>query len=191
MPVTAQKKVSASTNKTRPRKSSENQSSMLREFFMDSLKDIYYAEKALVKSLPKMQKAATTAELKKSLVEHLEVTKEQVTRLEQIFEILGEKVQAKKCEAIIGLIKEGDSIVADTEKGSLTRDVGIIMAAQKIEHYEIATYGGLAQIARTLGIKEVAVLLGETLDEEKDADQLLTGIAENHINLEASNEEED
>lgn len=199
MPRTATKKASASSSKsaTSKRSSSSNkssemdQSSMLREFFVDSLRDIYYAEKALVKSLPKMQKAATTDELKQSLADHLEVTKEQVTRVEEVFEMLGEKAQAKKCEAMDGLIKEGNSIIEDTEQGTLTRDVGIIMAAQKIEHYEIASYGGLAQLARTLGLEDAAELLDETLAEEKEADQLLTGIAENNINVEASNEEEE
>ncbi len=198
MPRTATKKAAGPSSKsaTPKRRSSAqssemDQSSMLRQFFVDSLKDIYYAEKALVKALPKMQKAATTEELKQSIADHIEVTKEQVTRAEEVFEILGEKVQAKKCEAIEGLIKEGNSIIEDTEQGSLTRDVGIIMASQKIEHYEIASYGGLAQLARTLGLEDAAELLDETLAEEKEADQLLTQIAENNINVEASNEEEE
>jgi ferritin-like metal-binding protein YciE len=108
--------------------------------------------------------------------------------LEEAFGILGEKVQAKKCEAMAGLTKEGDGIIEDTEKGTLTRDVGLIMAAQKVEHYEIATYGSLAQLAKTLGKNDLADLMVKTLEEEKEADQLLTSIAENNINVEAKEE---
>jgi len=164
--------------------------SQLQKLFEDSLKDIYWAEKNLTKALPKMQKAATTEELKNAIEEHLAQTENQVARLEQVFELIGKKAQAKKCEAMEGLIKEGESIVEETEEGSMTRDVGIIMAAQKIEHYEIATYGGLAQIATTMGLDEAADLLNETLDEEKETDQLLTEIAENNINWEAEQETE-
>ena len=164
--------------------------SQLQKFFEDSLKDIYWAEKALTKALPKMQAEATTEELKNAIEEHLSQTENQVARLEQVFELIGKKAQAKKCDAMEGLIKEGESIVEETEKGSMTRDVGIIMAAQKIEHYEIATYGGLAQIATTMGLDEAADLLNETLDEEKETDQLLTEIAENNINWEAEKETE-
>ena len=164
--------------------------SQLQKLFEDSLKDIYWAEKSLTKALPKMQKAATTEELKNAIEEHLAQTENQVARLEQVFELLGKKAQAKKCDAMEGLIKEGESIVEETEEGSMTRDVGIILAAQKIEHYEIATYGGLAQIATTMGLEEAADLLNETLDEEKETDQLLSEIAENNINWEAEKETE-
>jgi ferritin-like metal-binding protein YciE len=164
--------------------------SQLQKLFEDSLKDIYWAEKNLTKALPKMQKAATTEELKNAIEEHLAQTENQVKRLEQVFELIGKKAQAKKCDAMEGLIKEGESIVEETEEGSMTRDGGIIMAAQKVEHYEIATYGGLAQIATTMGLEEAADLLNETLDEEKEADQLLTEIAENNINWEAEKETE-
>jgi ferritin-like metal-binding protein YciE len=160
----------------------------LEKFFTDSLKDIYWAEKALTKALPKMQKAATTEELQSAIEEHLAQTEEQVARLEQVFELLGEKAQAKKCDAMEGLIKEGESIVEETENGSMTRDVGIIMAAQKVEHYEIATYGGLVSLARTLGKEDVAEILSTTLEEEKQTDQGLTDIAENNINWEAEQE---
>ena len=164
--------------------------SQLQKFFEDSLKDIYWAEKNLTKALPKMQKAATTEELKNAIEEHLAQTENQVARLEKVFELIGKKAQAKKCDAMEGLIKEGESIVEETEEGSMTRDVGIIMAAQKIEHYEIATYGGLAQIAATMGFDEASDLLHETLDEEKETDQLLSEIAENNINWEAEQEVE-
>ncbi|HUS00434.1 MAG TPA: ferritin-like domain-containing protein [Chitinophagaceae bacterium] len=169
-------------------KSSQEQSTMLEELFLEELKDIYWAEKHLLKALPKMEKAATSEELKQSFADHLEVTKEQVTRLEEAFELLGEKAQGKKCEAMDGLTKEAEGIIEDTEAGSLTRDVGLIMAAQKVEHYEIATYGSLAQLAKTLGKTDLAALMVETLEEEKEADQLLTNIAENNINVEATAE---
>ncbi|MET0635478.1 MAG: ferritin-like domain-containing protein [Chitinophagaceae bacterium] len=160
----------------------------LEKFFHDSLKDIYWAEKHLTKALPKMMKAATTDELKTAIETHIEQTVGQIERLDQVFEILGKKPQAKKCEAMEGLIKEGESIVEETEDGSMTRDVGIIMAAQKVEHYEIATYGGLVSLARTLGMDDAANLLAETLEEEKQTDIDLSEIAENNINWEAEQE---
>ncbi|MES2777359.1 MAG: ferritin-like domain-containing protein [Bacteroidota bacterium] len=162
--------------------------SMLHDYFTDSLKDIYYAEKHLVKALPKMAKAATSPELKQAFADHLEATKVQAGRLEEVFGLLGMKPQGKKCDAIEGLTKEAESIIEDTEAGTATRDVGLIMAAQKVEHYEIATYGGLAQLASTLGLKEIKNLLGTTLDEEKEADTLLTDIAENSVNYCAAEE---
>jgi ferritin-like metal-binding protein YciE len=165
--------------------------SMLKEFFTDEIKDIYWAEKHLVKSLPKMAKACTSEELSSAITEHLEVTKSHVSRLENVFELLGERAQAKKCDAMEGIVKEGEGVIEDTEEGTSTRDVGIILAAQKVEHYEIATYGGLAQLATTLGLNEISDLLKETLAEEKEADQSLTGIAENDINYEAADEEEE
>ena len=162
--------------------------SMLQDFFLDEIKDIYYAEKHIIKTLPKMMKAASSTELKQAFKEHLEVTKTHVTRLEQVFELLGKRPQAKKCDAIEGITKEGEGIIEDTEAGTATRDVGLIMAAQKVEHYEIATYGGLAQLATTLGYDEAAQLLTATLDEEKEADTLLTDIAENNVNYSAAEE---
>lgn len=162
--------------------------SMLEKLFVDQVKDIYYAEKLLAKALPKMAKSATTDELREAFEEHHAATQEHVNRLEQVFEHLGKKPQTKKCEAMEGLHKEAESIIEDTEKGTLTRDVGLIMAAQKMEHYEIATYGCLAQLANTFNLAEVATLLQQTLDEEKDADQSLTYVAENHINYEAGQE---
>ncbi len=164
------------------------QKSLLQEFFADSIKDIYWAEKHLLKVLPKMQKAATTEELKDLLEEHLDVTREQIVRLEQVFEMLGKKAQAKKCEAMEGITKEGEGVIAETEDESMTRDVGIIMSAQKVEHYEIASYGSLAQLAKTLGLEDISALLEETLAEEKEADEKLTAIAEESINFEASEE---
>jgi ferritin-like metal-binding protein YciE len=163
----------------------------LEKLFHDALKDIYWAEKHLTKALPKMQKAATTAELQSAIEAHLAQTEEHVTRLEKVFESIGHKAQAKKCDAMEGLLKEGDSIVEETEEGTATRDAGIIMAAQKVEHYEIASYGTLVTFAKTLGHEEAAEILQSTLDEEKEADQNLTAIAENDINWQASAEEEE
>lgn len=177
-----------SSNGSSNSSSQDGESSMLQELFLDELKDIYWAEKHLLKALPKMEKAATSEELKQSFADHLEVTREQVNRLERAFEMLDKKAQGKKCEAMDGLTKEADSIIEDTEKGTMTRDVGLIMAAQKVEHYEIATYGSLSQLAKTLGNNELADLMGQTLEEEKEADELLTNIAENNINVEATAE---
>jgi ferritin-like metal-binding protein YciE len=172
-------------------KTSAEQQPALQELFVDEIKDIYWAEKHLVKALPKMQKAATSEELRNAIADHLEVTKQHVERLEQVFEMVGEKAVAKKCEAMEGLVQEGNGVIEDTEEGTATRDVGLIIAAQKVEHYEIATYGGLTQLAKTLGMNEVAKILGQTLEEEKEADELLTQIAENDINYEASTEDEE
>ena len=165
--------------------------SLLKEFFVESLQDIYYAEKAITKALPKMKKAATSEELQAAFETHLMVTNNQITRLDEVFASIDEKAKGKKCEAIEGLIKEGESIIEDTDEGTSTRDVGLIMAAQKVEHYEIATYGGLVQLAQTLGFNDAADLLQETLNEEKETDVLLTGIAENNVNYEAKEETED
>lgn len=160
----------------------------LLELFVDSIKDIYWAENHLVKMLPTMQNAASSKVLANAIADHLAVTKTHVNRLQKIFELLGKKAQAKKCDAMEGLSKEGESIIEDTDAGTATRDVGIILASQKVEHYEIATYGGLAQLANTLGLIEVSELLSQTLAEEKEADQTLTGIAENDINYQAGEE---
>ena len=167
---------------------SEQENSQLEKLFTDSLKDIYWAEKQLTKTLPKMKKAATTDELKSAIEEHLTQTESHVKRLEQVFDMCGKKVQAKKCDAMEGIIKEGDSIVEETQDGSMTRDAGIIMAAQKVEHYEIATYGSLVQIAKTLGMNDAAEVLHLTLDEEKQADEKLTEVAEWHVNQAAEKE---
>ena len=164
--------------------------SLLQEFFIGELKDIYWAEKHLVKTLPKMEKAATTQELKDAITEHLEVTKTHVERLEQVFGLLNKTPQAKKCEAMSGITKEGEEIISETEKGTVTRDVGIILAAQKVEHYEIATYGSLTTLAKTLKLNDIADILYKTLQEEKETDEALTKVAENNINMEAAEEVE-
>ena len=157
---------------------------MLQEFILDSLKDIYWAEKHLTKALPRLQKAATSEELKQAFQDHLDVTQEQIGRLEEVFGILGKKAQAKKCEAMEGLTKEAESIIEETEKGSKTRDVGLIMAAQKVEHYEIAGYGTARAWAELLHLQDVAQLLEETLEEEKATDEKLTQLAK-EVNLQA------
>jgi len=168
----------------------EENNSMLQELFIEQLRDIYWAEKHLVKALPKMEKAASSEELANAFAEHLDVTQEQVARLEQVFELMGEKPRGKKCDAMEGLVKEAESVIEDTEEGTSTRDVGLIIAAQKVEHYEIAAYGGLATLAKTLGKPDIKDLLGQTLDEEKETDELLTQLAENNINQSASQEKE-
>lgn len=191
---TADTKKKSTTAKTKSNgtavKAKSSAADGLRELFVDSLKDIYWAEKALVKALPKMAKNATSENLITAINDHLAVTKEQVTRLEQVFEIVGEKATAKKCDAMEGLIKEGEGIMEETQDGPV-RDAGIVAASQKIEHYEIATYGTLAAFAKTLGEDEALALLEQTLAEEKEADTLLTEAAYNNINFEASEEDEE
>lgn len=156
----------------------------LQSLFEDVLKDIYWAEKELAKSLPKMQKNATSPKLKEAIGMHLEETKNHVSRLEGVFTSIGVKAKAIKCDAMEGLLKEGESILEETETGSV-RDAGIIAAAQKIEHYEIASYGTLATYAKLLGHKEALALLLETLKEEKKCDSDLTKLAKSEINLKA------
>lgn len=170
-----------------PAKSSASEG--LKELFIDELKDIIYAERALVKALPKMANNASDSKLQAAIQEHVAVTERQVERLTQVFELLGESDRGKKCEAMEGLIKEGETILEDTEPGPV-RDAGIISASQKIEHYEIASYGTLVAFAKILGEEEIAALLQETLDEEKEADVILTDAAYNSINLEAAEEDE-
>ena len=180
----------ATTKVKQPQQTDNVQESALNELFIDGLKDLYWAEKHLAKALPKMAKAATSEELRTAIEGHLAETENQITRLESVFESIDEKAVAKKCPAMEGLIKEGEEIVAETEKGSLTRDVGIISAAQKIEHYEIASYGTLKTIAAILGHNEAVELLDATLQEEKNTDVKLTTIAEAGINQSASSEKE-
>lgn len=176
------KKTSGSANKKTPAKS--NAAKGLADLLKDGLKDIYWAEKALVKALPKMQKNASDQKLKKAIENHLSETEGHVERLENCFEALGMKPQAKKCDAMAGLIEEGESIVKETEVGAV-RDAGIIMASQKIEHYEIASYGTLATFAKVLNEKNCLDNFKKTLGEEKKCDEKLSEIAENAINSQA------
>lgn len=166
-------------------KPKSNAADGLRELFIHGLKDIYWAEKALVKALPKMSKNADSESLVTAIEDHITVTEAQVRKVETIFELLGENAVAKKCAAMEGLIKEGEDIVHDSAPGAV-RDAGIIGASQKIEHYEIATYGTLCAYAKTLEEDEVADILAELLNEEKEADMVLTDTAYNDINFEAA-----
>lgn len=177
--------VKQASTRTRMVKAKSTAAEGLKELYIDCLKDIYWAEKALTKALPKMAKNATNENLRSALEEHLTVTEEQISRLEKVFELIGKKAVAKKCEAMDGLIKEGQDIMESTEPGAV-RDAGIIAASQKIEHYEIATYGTICAFAKTLGQDEAAALLTETLNEEKEADTTLTEAAYNTINFDAA-----
>ena len=166
----------------------DNQS-LLKKFFVEELQDIYWAEKHLAKELPKLQKAATNDELAEAFGNHQAETEEHVSRLEDVFKMMGETAKAKKCQAMEGLVKEAGEIIEETEEETATRDVALIMAAQKMEHYEIATYGSLVQLAKTIGLHDVAEVLAETLNEEKEVDLLLTSIAEGGVNEEGATEE--
>lgn len=168
-------------------KKEEQMKSSLHELFLDELKDIYYAENLLAKTLPEMADASTAPPLKKAFQAHLKETQNQIKRLEKVFKLLDEKAEAKKCDAMEGLVKEAKSLIKDNEAG-LTRDVGIIIGAQKVEHYEIAAYGSLATLADLMGHTEVKELLGETLVEEKATDEKLTEVALNFVNEKAAAE---
>lgn len=169
----------------------KSEETMLKELFIEELRDIYWAEKHLTKALPKMKKAATSEELANAFDEHLRVTEGQIERVEQVFELLELTARAKKCEAMDGLVKEAQEVIEELPKGSAVIDAGLIISAQKVEHYEIAAYGSLVQLAKTMGENEIANLLQQTLDEEKEADQLLTELAVSGINISAENEPEE
>lgn len=187
---TPAKKTVSKNSKMNDDTKSSMPSSALMKLFEDELKDIYWAEKALLKALPKMIDNATSEELIEALTNHLAETEEQVARVEQVFESFDKKAKAVKCDAMEGLIKEAESIMEECEPGAMC-DAGIISASQKIEHYEIASYGTLRQFAETLGLEEAAELLQLTLDEEKAADEALTEVAVSAINVEAAEIEED
>lgn len=166
----------------------QDQPSLLEKFFLDQLKDIYYAEQQLLKAIPEMKKAASTEELEDAFEQHLKQTERHVKRLEKVFQSLGKNPEGKKCEAMDGLVKEANTIISETKEGSMTRDAALIIAAQKVEHYEIASYGGLVQLAITMGLHRAAEVLEKTLTEEEETDALLTEIAETYINIEAEEE---
>lgn len=176
----------ATKGKTARKQITESDSAKLKELFVDGLKDIYWAEKNLAKALTKLAKNTTSEELRAAFEQHTAETEEHATRLEQVFERIGEKAQAKKCAAMEGLIEEANEVIESTEKGTMVRDCGLIMAAQKVEHYEIASYGTLRNIARTLGHNDVADMLQQTLDQEGETDHKLTELAEAYVNEEAS-----
>lgn len=181
----ARKPASTATRKTASRgNGGEMEQSPFHQLFMDELKDIYWAEKHLVKALPKMQKAASTAELVDAFAEHLEATKGHVSRLEEVFELMGARAVGKKCDAMEGLVAEAQELISEEDAGSVL-DAGLIIAAQKVEHYEIAAYGSLRTLANKMGHSDAAEILEQTLDEEKETDSLLTQIAESKVNEEA------
>ena len=169
-------------------KEQTEQNNGLQELLIEEMRDIYHAEGQLLKALPKMAKAAQSERLKEAFERHLEETEQQVERLERAFEALGEPVKGKKCLAMEGLVAEGKEIMEEHSESSMM-DAALICAAQKIEHYEIATYGTICTWADLLGLDEVSDLLKETLDEEKTADELLTEVAESEINTEAVHEQ--
>jgi ferritin-like metal-binding protein YciE len=191
--ATAETAASASKKNIQADNASVNENEMknspLHKFFVSALKDIYFAENAIIDALDKMQEAATTEELKEAFEDHQLQTKKHVSRLEKVFKLIDETPEKKECKAIKGIIEEGEEIIKSTEEGSMTRDAALIIAAQKVEHYEIATYGGLAQLAITMGHDKAADLLEKTLQEEEDTDYDLTEIAETYINFDAEQEE--
>lgn len=157
---------------------------LLSDLFEDTLKDIYYAENKIVKTLPKMAKAAQAPDLKKAFEKHLRETEGQVKRLEKVFAIIDKPAKGKTCDAIVGITEEGAEIMKDY-KGSPALDAGLLAAAQAVEHYEISRYGTLRTWAEELGLNDAVTLLQATLDEEKMTDQSLTKIAESVVNAEA------
>ena len=162
----------------------------LQDLFLDQLGDMYYAEKQLVRALPKMAKAATHDELKNAFQSHLKETEDHVTKVESVFDAVGAKAKAKKCEAILGLLEEGDDIASDHRR-SPTINAALICAAQKVEHYEMASYGCLREWAELLGNSQAASLLQEILDQEKAADDKLTELARSRCNASAEGESAD
>lgn len=160
----------------------------IREFFIEELKDIFWAENHLLKSLPELKEATTTWELEEAIADHILETENHVTRLHKVFELLGVEAEGQKCEAMTGLVKEAQQVVGDTKEGSIVRDVAIIIACQKVEHYEIAAYGSLRALAQIMGESEIEELLEETLEEEKTADVTLSSLATGFINEEALEE---
>ncbi len=187
--ATASKSAPAKKTGTKPTgKTGKMENSEFHQFFVDELKDIYWAEKHLVKALPKMQKASTSEKLAAAFEKHAQETEAHVNTLEQVFELLGEKAVAKKCDAMEGLLEEANSIISDTDKGTFIRDAGLILAAQKVEHYEIATYGTLRTFAENMGHTDVVKLLQQTLDNEKATDKALTDVAEGFVNDQAAEE---
>lgn len=157
----------------------------LQDLFLHTLQDIYYAEKQIVKALPKMAKKADSAQLRTAFELHLTQTEGQVKRLEKVFELLGEKAKGEKCPAILGIIEEAEELMGEI-KDADTRDAAMIAAAQAVEHYEMTRYGTLVSWSEQLGMREAGRILGETLAEEKETDVKLTKLAESRLNREAA-----
>ncbi|MFI0847117.1 ferritin-like domain-containing protein [Mesorhizobium sp. IMUNJ 23232] len=153
----------------------------LEDLFHDTLKDIYYAERKILKALPKMARAASSPELKAAFEKHKDETEGQVERLQQVFQLMGKRAQGKACPAIDGILEEGDEI-AEEFKGTPALDAGLISAAQAVEHYEITRYGTLKRWAEVLGMNDAAALLEQTLGEESMTDEALTGLADASVN---------
>jgi len=153
----------------------------MEELFHAQLQDVYFAEKQLVKALPKLAKKSTNKQLAEAFTNHLKETEGQVERLEKVFELIGRKVRSRKCDAILGIIAEGQEVIEEVDDDAV-RDAGLVAAGQAAEHYEIARYGTLVAWAELLGLDDAMELLNETLAQEKKADQLLTSIAENGVN---------
>jgi ferritin-like metal-binding protein YciE len=165
----------------------------LHELFVEELRDMYDAEKRIIKALPKIAKHVESDQLRTALTNHLRETEKQVTRLEQVFRSIGETTRGKKCDGMIGILEEGNSAIEELDEGPVL-DAAIIAGCQKVEHYEIASYGTLAYFAELLGHERAKELLGTTLEEEKAADEKLNTIAESEVNREAltgSGEEDD
>ena len=162
----------------------------LRKLLLDCVRDLYWAENHLVMGLPKMAKAASLPVLQQAILEHLDQTKIHIQRLEQVFELLGQEPQAKKCDAMEGLAKEGEGVIETTDAGTPARNLGIIMSSQKIEHYEISSYTGLSKLAYKLNLAAVAELLNETLAEEEQADDKLAQIANDNFSSEIDMDEQ-
>ncbi len=167
-----------------------NDTGPLKAFFIDGLKDMLWAEKAIIPGLQKLQKLCTCEQLCDAFETHAQQTQKHIARLEKVFQIMGEKPEPKKCKAMEGILKEVEEMVEAAPEYSATRDAVAIIAAQKVEHYEIASYGGLVALGHTLGLSQVANMLQKTLDEEENTDYNLTDIAESYINFEAKQEEE-
>jgi ferritin-like metal-binding protein YciE len=159
--------------------------STLQELFLTTLQDIYHGEKQILKALPKMAKSASTPELKQAFQHHTEQTEGQVERLQRVFELMNKSARGKTCEAIEGIIEEGKEVMTETQSGDVM-DAGLIAAAQAVEHYEIARYGTLRSWAKQLGMDEAAKLLDQTLQEEKQTDELLNKIAMSSVNKRAA-----
>lgn len=156
----------------------------LHELFVEELRDMYDGEKRIIKALPKIAKHAQSDELRSALTEHLRQTEKQATRLEQVFKSIGETPRGKKCDGIVGILEEGNTMMEELEEGPIL-DAALIAGCQKVEHYEIASYGTLAYFAELMGHERAKELLGTTLDEEKAADEKLNTIATSEVNREA------
>ena len=156
------------------------------DLFLHTLKDVYYAERQILKALPKMARAASNEPLRKAFLTHREETQQQIERLQQVFELLGKRAQGVTCEAINGLIEECEELLDDAPEASDVRDAGLIACGQAVEHYEMSRYGTLLAWAKLMGKRDVAALIEKTLQEEKQADSLLNGLAKDSVNPQAA-----